>query len=121
MKRLAERGSKRPPRRGYIAPCERCGLEVVHSKVTGQALEQHLRSKACAGASSAPPAPPTIAVLAALPRRVELPDLAIALNAARVAVELRLDGTYVLFVQPMAYPDFVACELTFANPPANDA
>jgi hypothetical protein len=115
MKRLADRGSLRPPRRGYLAKCARCGLEVVHSKVTGLPLEQHLRSKACAAASSPPPAlPPPIAVLAALPRRVELPDLAIALNAARATVELRLDGTYALFIQPMAYADFVACDLTFA-------
>lgn len=118
MKRLAERGSIRPPRRGYLAPCSRCGLEVVHSKATGQPVAQHLNSKACS--SSAPPAPPAlpppIAVLAALPRRFELPDMAIALNVARVSVELRLDGTYALGIQPMAYPDFVACDLSFTVP-----
>lgn len=46
MKRLAERGSIRPPRRGYLAPCARCGVEVVHSRTTGQPVAQH--AKACA-------------------------------------------------------------------------
>lgn len=46
MKRLAERGSIRPPRRGYVAPCARCGLEVVHSRTTGQPVAQH--ANACA-------------------------------------------------------------------------
>lgn len=48
MKRLAERGSHRPPRRGYLAACPRCGLEVAHSNATGQPVAQH--AKACAAA-----------------------------------------------------------------------
>lgn len=48
MKPLAERGSIRPPRRGYLAPCARCGRQVQHSKATGLPVTQH--AKACAAA-----------------------------------------------------------------------
>jgi hypothetical protein len=50
VKRLAERGSCRPPRRGYLAKCERCGLEVNHSTATGRPVAQH--EKACAAADA---------------------------------------------------------------------
>lgn len=121
MKRLAERGSCRPPRRGYVAACVRCGLEVVHSKATNLPFPQHLNSKACAGSSSPPlPArvemPDPLKVFIALPHRVELPDVAMALDVARVSVELRLDGTYVVHLQPFTAPDLVALEVSFANP-----
>lgn len=48
MKSLAERGSIRPPRRGYLAACARCGREVLHSKASGLPVAQH--AKACAAA-----------------------------------------------------------------------
>jgi hypothetical protein len=46
VKSLAERGSIRPPRRGYLAACSRCGRQVAHSNTTGQPVPQH--AKACA-------------------------------------------------------------------------
>lgn len=121
MKRLAERGSIRPPRRGYVAPCARCGLEVVHSKATSLPFAQHLNSKACTGSSSPPAAPPRVEmpdalkVLIALPHRIELPDLAMALDVARASVELRLDGTYVVHLQPFAAVSLVALDVTFGQ------
>lgn len=48
MKSLAERGSIRPPRRGYLAACSRCGRQVAHSNTTGQPVPQH--AKACTAA-----------------------------------------------------------------------
>lgn len=127
MKRLAERGSMRPPRRGYVAPCARCGLEVVHSRATSLPFAQHLNSKACAGSSSAPALPPRVEVpdplkvFIALPHSIELPDVALALHVARVSVELRQDGTYGVHLQPFAALDFVALEVSYSNPGAAGA
>lgn len=50
MKRYADRQSLRPPLRGELRACARCGQQVVHSRTTGQPAAAHLSSKACAGA-----------------------------------------------------------------------
>jgi len=48
MKRLAERSPGRRPWRGYLAPCKRCGLVVVHAASTGEPFHMHRYSRACA-------------------------------------------------------------------------
>lgn len=48
MKRFSERrkpGQK--PYRGYLAPCPRCGLIVVHADSTLKPFHMHARSKKC--------------------------------------------------------------------------
>lgn len=45
MKRLAERGGK--PSSGYLAPCRRCGLVVVHAESTGKPFHMHRWSALC--------------------------------------------------------------------------
>lgn len=50
MKRIAERtgaGAMMRPGWGYLAPCARCGLVVVHGKTTDLPYHMHLRSKRC--------------------------------------------------------------------------
>lgn len=47
MKRLDERAPGERPYRGYIAPCPRCGVRVVHSNKYDMPMHMHWRSKKC--------------------------------------------------------------------------
>lgn len=66
MTRIAELPGNARPRRGYLAPCPRCGALVVHGATTGEPSHAHLRGRRCdetaraRGATPSTPSPPAV-------------------------------------------------------------